>query len=209
MESKIIEILVDSLKFGSQWGRNYLSANPVIVGVLLGFSLSQGASYFKEQATAKKLERSVRKMIYLEIEHNLTLLSLLRDEVTLARQIDKLDPQSLFFPTWHYKAFESHLSTLPEALNEDKIVRIFKFYGDLDKLTRIYSKMSSLKNASHKATADGNEATYSDHPVKSMFDSSFLWEEATKLWSDCLNQWTKFEQLIQEMQEKGNPLSNV
>jgi hypothetical protein len=187
----------------------YLSAYPAIFGVLLGFSLSQLAICVRDVLSSKRKSRSIRKIIEIEIDYNLDLLTLLRTDIKHLRKIDTLNPKSLSFPIWHRKAFESQLSILSEALDKDKITEIFKFYGDLDKLIATYSKISDLTDSSHQATSSGNEASRSDHPVRSMFDSSSLWHQASTLWDECLEEWKDFEQLIEDMHEKGNPLHRI
>jgi hypothetical protein len=187
----------------------YLSAYPAIPGVILGFSLSQIATYARDILSSNKKARSIRKIIEIEIDYNLDLLALLKNDVEDLRKIDTLNPKSLSFPTWHRKAFESQLSVLPEALSKNSITEIFKFYGGLDKLIAIYSKTYDLTNSSHQATKSGNEASRSDNLISSTFDSSSLWHQASTLWEECLEEWKGFEQLIEDMHKKGNPLYRI
>jgi hypothetical protein len=184
----------------------YLSENTVIIAALLSFSLLQIATFIRDFLCSKRKARSVRKIIEIEIDYNLNLLTILRKDVDHLKP-DKSNRESLSFPTWHRKAFESQLSILSDALDEDEITEIFDFYGNLDKLIVIYCKISDLTNSSDQAHKSGTEANRSDNPVKYMLESTALWNQASTIRKDCLEQWKDFEQLLKDIHEKGNPLN--
>jgi hypothetical protein len=193
-----------------EWGKSYLSSNPAIIGVLLGFVLSQLATSIRDLRFANKKARSIRRIIELEIEHNLGLLTFLKGKVELAHKADQFTPQSILFPVWQRKGFESHLPAMPDALNENNIVEVFAFYRDLELLGDAYSRILALKTARASAIEAGNEASHGSRgSTSNMFKAGEKWSEAEKIHDEMLEQWESFEQLIRKVLESGNPLATL
>ena len=187
-----------------EWSKSYLSANPVIIGVLVGFILSQLATFTRDWAINRKKEKSVRKILELEISHNVILLNTFRNKVKLANR-NKLTLDSFPFPNWQYKVLESCLSEIPNALNSERILEVFAFYKDLGVLTDSYSILLELKSASEAAIKDGNEASHSKGDWKTL-KAQEKWSEGKRIRNKFLAEWEDFEKFMDKLLENGNLL---
>ncbi|PZV18098.1 MAG: hypothetical protein DCF22_02305 [Leptolyngbya sp.] len=188
-----------------EWSKSYLSANPAIIGVLVGFILSQLAIFTRDWAINRKKEKSVRNILELEISHNLILLNTFRNKVKLANR-NKLILDSFPFSNWQHKVLESCLLEIPNVLNSERILEVFAFYKDLGVLTDSYSILLELKSASEAAIKDGNEASHSEGDWKTL-KAQEKWSEEKRIRNKFLAEWEDFEKFMDKLLENGNPLS--
>jgi len=63
-----------------------------LVGVVLGFALSQFADWFKSIQSSKRQQKSIRQIIFLEIKKNYRLLNLFWKQIKKSAQIDEEMP---------------------------------------------------------------------------------------------------------------------
>lgn len=129
--------------------------DPRISGIFIGFFLSQGATFLRDWLTDRKQAKVVRKMLELEIEHNLSMLAVLEDSLkTCADEIEQggasCVPKNLIdFIThsFHRKTFESQISLASIALSEKEITKVYEFHSFLSFLTPL---LNNIKESNKK-----------------------------------------------------------
>jgi hypothetical protein len=129
-------------------------------GVVLGFALSQMADWIKNIRISKITKKSLRKLIYLEIEKNHRLLSIFwHDTISSIPDRDKkeeLIPLGNFivenaFPQLSRSAWENNLWKVSESFSHEEISRMWDFYEDLLQLKNIYEYLSYINEQSENA----------------------------------------------------------
>ena len=120
-----------------------------IVGGIVVFVLTQGATSLRNWLTDRKQVIAVRKILELEIEGNLDILNKCLPSLTNMLEESRstgrrLDPISFHIIQRQGKAFESLISAMPHALDKAEIREVFKFYQTLNEIKE-YSSLISLK----------------------------------------------------------------
>ena len=156
MTAEVKEALVIILEAVSSGLSGFLG-DPRIQGVLLGALLTQGAALLKDWYVAKMQAEAVRKILALEIDHNLGLLLMFKDIVKPASNEAELDDSAFInFDTdlflfdfiayrFHCKAFESQVSLLAKALTEAELASIYNFYSVIGSLTTLFNVVKEEK----------------------------------------------------------------
>ena len=144
------EAVVTILEVASSGLSSFLS-DPRTQGVLLGAFLTQGAAFFKGWLTTRKQAKAVRKILALEIDHNLGMLLMLRDIAKPpCSETSSDDGAHLNFDTdlflldfiaygFHQKAFESQVLLLTTALTEAELEPVYHFYGVISSVPAIFN----------------------------------------------------------------------
>jgi len=116
-----------------------------IIGVIVGFSLSQIANIVAWLISSRKEKRLVRFLLALEIDQNLALLhdywcnvSLPPDEDATTKGVREVEADRLAqraveipLPVLSDKGFNSQLSALPNALDEREIRLTWRIYEEV------------------------------------------------------------------------------
>jgi hypothetical protein len=176
----------------------------VILGVILGFGLGEFSAYRREKQVQKKLIRSVRTMVSLEIEENLRLLWQFWESV---RDLpDDVDGDALVYsqmliraplPGWSHTAWESQMPSLAVALAAREIRHVHIHHNRLERLTAIRAQ---LKACHAEQRAEWTSARDESGMVQSIAGISRVFDwNAPELWPKC-------ESTVKELQETGNPL---
>jgi len=190
-----------------------------IICVLIGFLFSEIRNWIHEKSKEKKQSESVRTIISLEIEQNLSLLEnfwkKLNNFIKEEKDEDIEDKDSI--PTrlayrfiempklnWNHKFVDSQLSFMSLAFNKDEINKIMNFHSQLDAIAEIQKKLSSIKNkADEKGYTRASQMKSADivgSLVASYTSNSTFIKKVPELWGEC-------ERIILEVSDKGNPLN--
>ena len=101
-----------------------------IFGTIIGFALSETATWFRARRTEQKQVESVRTILSLEIAHNLSLLQQILDEPAEIVSSGRL-------PAWSHQIWESQLPIASMALTPEEIKQVHKFHYDLYSLKKL------------------------------------------------------------------------
>lgn len=131
-----------------------------IIGVIVGFLLSQGANVVTWLLSSKKERQLVRLLVALEIEQNLALLrdywnnvSLPPDDDEAERlhnevevEADRLARRAVLIPlpVLSDTAFKSQLSALPNALDEATIRSTWRVYEEIAQAKALHAWLQEL-----------------------------------------------------------------
>lgn len=130
-------------------------------GVVLGFSLSQAAEWYRSRRIKKISRKSVRHLLLLEIRKNYRLLGIYWDEVKLltSKKSNEDEETSLIsyaysisetpFPLLSRSGWESHLGKATEAFSIEEITHVWDFYEDLSQLSKLHEGITYLRDAAH------------------------------------------------------------
>lgn len=190
-----------------------------IICVLFGFLLSEIRNWIHEKSKEKKQYESVRTIISLEIEQNLSLLEnfwkKLNNFIKEEKDEDNEDKDSISTKlayrfiempelNWNHKFVESQLSFMSLAFNKDEISKIMKFHSQLDAITEIQKKLSFIKNkADEKGYTRASQMKSADivgSLVASYTSNSTFIKKVPELWGEC-------ERIVLEVLDKGNQLN--
>ncbi len=151
-------------------------------GVILGFSLSQAAEWYRSNRIKKNLCNSVRHLILLEVRKNHRLLSIYWREVEslAARRLTNDAEVSLAsyaysisetpFPLLSRSGWDAHLSKVTETFSVEEISHIWDFYEDLSQLSTLHRGITHLRDAAHTR---GNDSVLPHNIATAMeFESS-------------------------------------
>ena len=131
-----IPILID------QWRlREFVGIFGTIVGAILGFLISQ----FNQWKTETQQIKSLRKMLNLEINQNLVLLTEFKN---IANDVSNDYPDDFIiknsFPQYNDKVWKSQVLLLPMALNDEELNRVYVLYEKIDKGFKKYTVLNEL-----------------------------------------------------------------
>jgi len=180
-----------------------------VVGIILGFALSELAAWWRQNRTEKKQARAVRTLLTIEIDQNLALLRDWWSEVTdidssLLYDADDyyLIPASrlieLPLPSWSHKMWESQSQFLAIALNHEEIRQLSEIHGGIDTIEAIHSALTG-------AYAQQQEDLRS---VRSKTGSAILPFGLTLRFTAAARQlWPECKRAASELLTRGNPLA--
>jgi hypothetical protein len=177
-------------------------------GVILGFIMSEIATWLRQRSSEKQQAQATRILLSLEIENNLQLLRSFWERVGKAGAEAK-DRRTaswrtantiadLPLPNWSHRAWESQLGVLPQALGSNTLLReVHAHHAQLDAIAAIRDKIAVLRQTQQ---ADWHARQDSTGAVKSMagLDRSFD-ENAPSLCAEC-------ERIVKETLNIGNPI---
>jgi hypothetical protein len=126
-----------------------------LAGVILGFALSELATWWRQTRADKEQAQAVRTVIYLEIDYNLARLRSFWEQVNqpdsetnpvMVRQNKASRLINLPTPYWTHRAWESQMPLLPTALRDEVLIRkVHAHYALIETLVSIHNKLISLK----------------------------------------------------------------
>lgn len=198
----------------------------LIIGLFIGFILTETGNWIHEKSKEKKQSKSVRTIISLEIEQNLSLLkdfwSKLKPIVqekqknNIDNELEEAERKKLIASefsnkfiempklNWNHKFVDSQLSFMSLAFNKDEINKIMNFHSKLDAIAEIQKKLSFIKNkADEKGYTRASQIKSADIVgplVASYTSNSTFIKKAPELWGEC-------ERIVLEVLDKGNPLN--
>lgn len=173
-----------------------------LTGVVVGFLLNEGATFWRKQREEVKQAKAVRTILHIEIIQNLNALQNFWDEANKVEGTDNFSSDEsrahymvgrlrrLVFPSWSYKVWESQLPLLPNALNVNEIKQVNHFYNQLNDITVLYSKM--LQRQSSGVRMLQNTEALLQYASDVEFSSGF---------------WEDFQRFVLDLLQKGCPFS--
>lgn len=182
-------------------------------GIILGASIAEILTWWRERRTDRKAAKRVRTMINVEIAQNLDLArdyfdSLMKvyvdDDVPPGYQEPMPDNMSIVYvwrlvslplPPWRSAMWESQLSELTTALSESQIMQCHRHYGHIDTVTAVKATLTGLREES-LARAQRPEETKTKDRTRSRY-----YVEAPELWAQC-------ERAFRLLLGAGNPLAD-
>jgi hypothetical protein len=132
-----------------------------ILGVVLGFVLSQLAEWFKSIQRYKKQRKSIRRIFFLEIKKNYRLLYLFWNQIKESAQIDdEIPADPAEYPIAHYISitpfphlsttiWETHLSQITSAYDSEEITKLWGFYEDISQLDNLSKSIKYLRESAY------------------------------------------------------------
>lgn len=210
---------------------NLLSgAGGVVLGTILGFLLTLGATGWQERRRKQELKHTVRTLLHLELEQNLIWLEDFwrnkaqkfsggtLDEVAFQKRISLIQE---LLPTWSHHMWESQASVLPVALSEEQIKAVFHFHAQLDRFTTLRSMIAGalppflLEQYNAWEEREIGERPQIHHMRitappggKLPYTCDPLLNLYIKQFNDnTFTLWTGCEGIYNELYNKGNPLS--
>lgn len=181
-----------------------------ILGVILGFILSELAQIRRERNNEKKQAQSVRVLICLEIDMNLRSLGDFWSQVTNIEGEHSEDVNlrkwrlakrfiDIPFPELQSRSFEMQIPQLSISLSELEITLVFQFYERLNRLVTLRENLNtfSIDQQNEWNIASGGSGSI---PLEKSFGMAHKFDRnAPLLWDEC-------ESLIAQLVAKGNPL---
>ena len=180
-----------------------------LLGTVIGFVLSEWATTRRENRNEKRQAQTVRALIGLEIERN---LSLLRDfwsqlkttplpENDAAANKRRLAQRfvELPLPEWKQRVLDSQLSFLPLAIHEKEVTQVFLFYDRLSNLQACRAQLTVLsQDKTQQQRADRQTFRGEPMPISGYVPPKFD-TNAPAIWDQC-------ESIVAEIEAEGNPL---
>lgn len=183
-----------------------------MIGVILGFALSEWAAQRREERERGRRNKSSREFIALEIDMNIKTLNDLWDELNkdwkenyeATTRPSKRDWAKKFieqpFDAFSKKALESQYFIMTDALNSLEVIQVIQFYNRLQGIENVREKLDHLMQLQiveerHAVIEMGSFAgsrAFKPHPRP--FD-----EQSDGLVDEC---WS----LISQALAKGNPI---
>lgn len=147
--------------------KTIISALSSLIGVILGFVLSQFADWFKSSRQFKKQQKSVRQIIFLEIEKDYRLLSLFWEQIKdSAKVLNEMPADLAEYPIAHYLAktpfpylstavWDSNLTKISQVYDSKEIKKIWDFYEALLQLDNLSKGIINLRESAYlRGTAE-------------------------------------------------------
>ncbi len=177
-----------------------------LIGVFVGFAISATDRWWRERGADQQLAKSVRMLLHLETEQNMTLVRDWHANIVQAVENEGGDPdfadidgaRSLIqseLPPWSHQVFNSQLTALPRALTPNQIESLYQHHKSLDILASIRSTLCQLneeQQAEYRARRGGTV-------VEIRMPASVFQSNAGVLWS-------KFLKVVVELEKVGNPV---
>ena len=125
-----------------------------VVGVILGFLLSEIAQWLRASRADAKDIQSARAFIALEIQHNLSVLAEIKQSV-IGDNPDQENNAllhrcyrfvSLPFPEFHDRAFLTQMSIISSSLDAQTATSLLRHYDKINTLTSLRQKMEEAKS---------------------------------------------------------------
>jgi hypothetical protein len=183
-----------------------------VIGVILGFALSEWAAKRREERETGKRNKSSREIIILEIDVNLKTLNGLWDEINKGwndsgESTNKPSKRELAkklieqpFDVFSKRAFESQLSNLADAFSSLEVIQVFQFFNRLEKIEDIREKLDRLMKLQivEERHAIVDTGVYVGSRVSKPHPRPFD-NQVDSLWDECRS-------LISQTFAKGNPI---
>jgi hypothetical protein len=189
---------------------------PSLIGVWVGFRLSEHSTRDREERAENKQTASGRLLLSIEIDYNLRQLrSLWTDisEIETPENLRKISDSGrrvheerkfrakrfvgVTMPVWNRRVWEAQTPLLASALSTGEIEKISQLYGQLDTLVSVRASLAEMAAEQPRQEVwsfPGRDPTY--HTVY----PHRLDDNAPALWA-------KGEQIVNGLLSNGNPLS--
>ncbi len=151
-----------------------------ILGIIVGWILSEGSNLFWKRRSEKKQIRSTRFLIKAEIDQNIGELRRYWDAVKPydehATEIEEIKRslkrmRKFPLPKISHKLWESQMPHLTLALAEDEIKGIIKINESLDRVKSVHSELSSIDFGSGKHGDGASEMSSHTKFLKIVLDA--------------------------------------
>lgn len=185
-----------------------------LVGVVVGFLLSQTAGLVSWFLSARREKKLVRLLVSLEIDQNLALLGDYWHNVSLPPDDDDEEEEKpkekeseserlarravlIPLPVLSDTAFTSQLVALPKALNETEIRAAWRIYEELAQVRALHAW---LVHVAGTAAADGDSFPSASRAIRSegLLSATFVTKKAGAIFD--------LKKTIQLLLSGGNPL---
>lgn len=174
-----------------------------LIGVVVGFLLSQFAGFVKGTAAKRRERNSIRRLLSLELNQNLSQLEDYWHDVSLSPDEDEPKEnqtlrlvrrsQEIPYPSFVSIVWQSHISRLAEFLNEEELKEVWRQYEIIRFLPSLHEKLGSAttcktereygySRASRALRVQGiNSATFKSESAALMMEFKILIEESLKI----------------------------
>jgi hypothetical protein len=138
-----------------------ISALSSLIGVILGFVLGQFADWFKSSRLVKRQQKSIRQIIFLEIQKDYRLLSLFWEQIkNSAKIVNEMPADPAEHPIAHYVAkapfpylstavWDSNLTHISQVYNPEEIKKIWDFYEAVLQLDNLSKSIKHLRESAY------------------------------------------------------------
>lgn len=138
-----------------------ISALSSFIGVILGFVLGQFADWFKSSRQLKRQRKSIRQIIFLEIEKDYKSLSSFWGQIkTSAKVLNEMPADPAEHPIAHYIAktpfpylstavWDSNLAQISHVYNSNEIKKIWDFYEAVFQLDNLSKGITNLRGSAY------------------------------------------------------------
>lgn len=185
-----------------------------IIGVIIGFLLSQAANVVAWLLSTRREKHLVRLLVALEIEQNLALLGDYWHNVSLPPDADEEESPSkvieveadrlarravlIPLPVLSDTAFNSQLRVLPKALDETKIRSTWRVYKEIAQIKALHAWLHQIAST---PTSDTDSFPSASRAILSegMLSATFNTKKASAIYD--------LRRTIQLLLNEGNPLS--
>jgi predicted DNA-binding WGR domain protein len=188
----------------------------IAFGAILATVLSLIQTWVTERRTDRKTASRVRTVISVEIDQNITLAETYLGQLTRDyyeydgdyREPD-WDEVALFrahrlrtlpLPPWRHSMWQSQLSELTMAMNQEQISRCHAHHGYLDTVASIKATLDSFWREQQEASTAF--AQLPEEERKKRYQNRSYSENVDELWAQV-------ENALKELIELGNPLTYV
>jgi hypothetical protein len=185
-----------------------------IVGIILGFILSEVATHIRNQRSDARQAASIRTMVRLETAANLEALRVFwkkLHETTFTEETDHVDVKKqrlalrfaqIPLPIFKDDALKSQLPQLPMAVQEGEVTKIFRVY---DRLSNLYVIRSELVGHLAVQREEMNAAT-ATKVTGAAITRTLNYFPATPFNDRAVELWDAIQQAVEEVLSLGNPL---
>jgi hypothetical protein len=161
----------------------------LVVGVLLGVTLNEGASWYRRQLLERGERRSIRAALELEYEHNRAALCGWWDalyDVPAAGSAEDQDFENRRrlatapLPSWSSLMWQSNAAKLTRILQDEEFKALLDRYASLDMFTLQHAAIRSefaearQRNSDNPLSWGGAKATFLAH-------TSAAWEQCREI----------------------------
>lgn len=186
-------------------------------GIILGATISEVLTWWRERRTDRKAAKRVRIMINVEIEQNLELARAYFESLTRDYEEDipnayyrEPEPEeipyfrawrlvSLPLPPWRNAMWQSQLSELTTALSEKQIRQCHRHHAHIDSIASLKATLGGLLEARRAESLQ--LAHLQDKLEVKKREVNRYAQDAPELWAEC-------ERAFHLMLGAGNPLAD-
>jgi hypothetical protein len=179
-----------------------------LVGVIVGFVLSQVATYMKESSVRKKERISIRNLILMELEQNINLLEDYWHDVSLSPDEDEPEEnytdrlvrrtKEIPYPPLISIVWQSHIGRLAEVLENEELKSIWRQYEIFRFLPILHERLVISDSEKVKREYGYSRASRALR-TQGLTSATFNSESAALM--------MEYKTLITEVLENGNPLA--
>lgn len=185
-----------------------ISALSSLIGVVLGFALGQFADWFKSSRRLKKQRKSIRQIIFLEIEKDYRSLSSFWEQIkTSANVLNEMPTDPAEHPVAHYIAitpfpylstavWDSNLTQISQVYNSKEIKKIWNFYEAVFQLDNLSKGIAHLRESAHLGRNSESGSLFPTGKIAASMEFSSDSEKPVKL----------FVKIIEDILQNHSPI---